>query len=188
METQNQQINTPEQPNPKWYLRHNFLWSIALILLLVTAVGIAYVFPTEKRVSEQDLKKPELATEWKTYTNTTYGYSVKYPVEVDQHPEFDSRPDSVGIYLGGNANLLIRTISSEEVQGVKDNEKYGIYKKIDFKGNEAYQYIGLGTAGFWFNTIAVTGSAHPLEIQFSDENDKKKELLEQVLSTFEFTK
>ncbi len=91
---QNPQPNIPQQP--KWYLRHKFLWSLAGFLLLVVVAGSYFWWKEIKKspfipsmcpdgVTEECKKNLSLfestveIMSWKTYTNTEYGFELKYP-------------------------------------------------------------------------------------------------------------
>jgi hypothetical protein len=127
---------------------------------------------------------------WKTYTNTEYGYSIQYPKGLDQHPEFASNPKAVGINLDENANLLI-TVDSVKTplrDEVNRPEYYG-YSKVAINGMIGYQRKSHGTMGYLFVETLIYAREHVYILEFSDEPDTKKlELLDQILSTFKFTK
>ena len=100
MET-NIQPNSPQEPQsePKknWFLRHEVLYSVIGVLILVVVVAAAYLWKTEKQTNESLQQTNQNQTdnqvsgnELKTYTNKDYNFNFDYPQEYTIY-ENDSR-------------------------------------------------------------------------------------------------
>jgi hypothetical protein len=86
-ELQPQNLNTPELPAPhRHFLNKNFL--VMFVVLLVLGGGVyAYVWQYQSNLASQEIaptytSRADSMVDWKTYTNTEYGFEFKYPASL----------------------------------------------------------------------------------------------------------
>lgn len=98
------QFNTP--PPKNWFSRHHFLGYGFLVLVLVVAVGLIYWWQYGQTPSQSDNSyvppisdQTDETADWKTYTNTQYGFELKYPGNISVV--------QVGVYHESTQNLSI---------------------------------------------------------------------------------
>lgn len=96
METNNQP-NSPQEPQsePKknWFLRHEILYSVIGILLIVLIVACVYLWETEKQVAEIS----QLVTQNPSATNsegTYYSFNIFHYLSDEALAEADVAPAS----------------------------------------------------------------------------------------------
>jgi len=95
MENQNQnpkQSNLPDllEQKPNWILRHRVLYNVLAILVIVVVVGTFYLWQAWKanqNVNNQisdffSSNQTDPTANWKTYTNSQYGFEFKYPSDL----------------------------------------------------------------------------------------------------------
>ncbi|MCX6704713.1 MAG: PsbP-related protein [Candidatus Woesebacteria bacterium] len=164
-------------------------------------------------VSPTPIAEAETA-DWKTYTNTKYGFSFKYPSELiistdtNCSPEtiyFDKTklkfPDSCG-YGGVYTPLMVTmkkpttTNYSQEIQGSIEYNKYSnlINKTIKIGQYTAYEYGGRVEVESYitgqYNYILIIPISKDIEINlmFTEIEGNRYDLntFDQILSTFKF--
>lgn len=96
MET-NIQSNNPQEPplEPKknWFLRHEVLYSVIGVLILVVVVAAAYLWKAEKQTNENlqqvaQNQQVQVPANWKTYTTNILGLSISYPLHTNRQGHY----------------------------------------------------------------------------------------------------
>ena len=221
-----------------------FIQIILVLAVIVLVGGGMYYFETLKNKSEvvietptnepvaQETQKPGLPTVkpttdptagWKTYTNVTNNFSIKYPSNWSsgsQGPVKDawqqiSSPDlapkgSQQPQIG--MNVSIRVYKQDHIIYQSDLEKFEATKGLPSQNVGAYQiFKNIGSIGvtplityeyesndqsypyhYWVMDIAENNNTNIISIVVTDFKEDKslntKELADQILSTFKFTK
>lgn len=99
MESQTPSLQpNPESPRSSWFLSHKVLYSVIGVLLLVVIVGSAWWQMAKQTTEnlqqanqnqevEEDVPGADAVipyyNDWKTYTNTKYGFEFMYPKELE---------------------------------------------------------------------------------------------------------
>lgn len=203
-----------------------FLVPILLVIIILLLVGGgAYVYKNKKAeapdVSNVDTSK-ETNSDFKTYTNTKFGYSFEYPsklsisvlddvVSLSHNIPFENRDG--GCDMRGDAELSETLedfgISIRVVAG-KANPPYvdGTYSKGELAGEWVYMGAeGCGVSDYYFpitgnRTLIVTKNeiqilspvvtsevrAKVLAVPGVITYEESKTILDQILSSFKFTK
>jgi hypothetical protein len=110
-------------------------WGIILAIMVVLGVIIYHpqyllVFKNEEAVLDDSVEKAGTldTTRWKTYTNTKYGYEIKYPENLTSDTEYGgdnaSRADSIIIYDQENASSFSFSI---DIRSQPLRELFNIY-------------------------------------------------------------
>lgn len=189
-----------EQPK-----QNNFL-VILLSVLLLLSVSIAafFAYQTQTLVKELTLLKssptPVSSTEptldptadWKTYTNTSSNYSIKYPsnwkIENQSAGSMGTIvPDARYIQIG-YGNAVSGVLGIEELQIIPPSEEANL-NSTKVVGNLTLRCNGQFTSDTktwcW---IKVPNMDKYLNIQvFKNTNEEMNGLLDQILSTFKFS-
>lgn len=201
-----QSVLPKEKPSPSQFVKQtdsgkpkngsNFLVTF-LSLLLLLAVGAAGFFAWQtqnlvKQVNElksqptpESSATPQATTDptadWKTYTNTEYGFSLKYPQENDSKIEFSLVENYEGGYCYQWTHMSNIDIAGKKVRvdsGSYTGQPEDICKDTDNKDSNVVQAF-----------LPIEGSVE-LFISIHSSSTNKETLLEkmdQILSTFEFT-
>jgi hypothetical protein len=206
METNNQ-LNSPQKPQlePKknWFLRHEVLYSVICFLILVVIVGSAFWW--------QEIRKTELSgqqavnsnqeiqnsiSDWKTYTNSEYGFEFKYPNDwiVSEtngtYPSLEVSSPSAAI---GNAIVGFRT--TVIIQDVSSNNDYkkNIIEKTNYSisGLPALSQYPIDNPKNLVKNTAVVKDNYAFVIgqtYYGTEADlpASKIIFDQILSNFRF--
>lgn len=128
---------------------------------------------------------------WKTYTNSKYGFSFKYPDDLSFTPSNNTDKSSeVEIYAYNPHDYaevaLVVSHKSESTLIQEDGENL-TKSIIDFNGISADKYSGnSGVAGTVYKE-EVFFTHNSLTFIFSVGTYNRKNLLIQILSTFKFT-
>ncbi|MFA6919101.1 MAG: hypothetical protein WC244_03265 [Patescibacteria group bacterium] len=103
---------------------------IILILGIIILICVVGYFVFAKQSAPQD----ETAN-WKTYTNTRYGYSIKFPMDFKAEEQgmggnFDAKPDSPVIFISNNKleltiNPNILSSEESEIKGITVDKGFG---------------------------------------------------------------
>ncbi|PJE67671.1 hypothetical protein COU95_01115 [Candidatus Shapirobacteria bacterium CG10_big_fil_rev_8_21_14_0_10_40_9] len=168
--------------------------------------------PTPKAVATPT---PDETANWKTYTNTKYGYSIKYPpdfeikeAEIANTPliggvsilDPKARDEKIapkyrllfGISLYRTENEAIEEIYKEPLSqylGQKEFANIGTIAWVELDGKRAVRTTGSSTGGFFDRVEAINK-----EIKFNieetafteEEREANKQTLNLMLSTFRF--
>ena len=114
---------------------------------------------------------------WKTYTDKDYGYGIKYPAgwQIDPVTNWIKNPQT------GSYFYAIQATGIEYTSGGKT---------ISIAGTQAYKkYSGLTPPGVYFEvTTLLNKNKTEFYIQGYSGSIKDDKTLEQILSTFKFTK
>jgi hypothetical protein len=136
---------------------------------------------------------PDPTADWKTYTDTSFGYSFKYPPtysekETDSLPYFDSLNGQIAI------RIFDRVLDPNNIQGLYGDVDSGRITKVKLGTQDGYQYTSGdgGCGGPWIQTSI---GKKIINVQFTScEGDtepwlsKNESLRSTILSTFTFTK
>lgn len=188
------------------------LFSVPLILLLATACNKQSVSQPNQQINNppppqqtgQTSQTIDETANWKTYTNTQYGFEFKYPKEYvikdgDNYATVYDPSRNVGVY--GNQSFFIVFISQKTDQPlsqiIKDRtDAYTLSeaRSAIINGISAYEGVDLGMVSSY--AVFVKNGSTLVEINFNSGNDngleKNKAALtgpqKLILSTFKFTK
>jgi len=193
-----------------------------VVLVLIIIVGIvAYYFGTQKKKPALLITPtPVLTTvpatntiaNWKTYTNTKYGYSIMYPQtwnikssgdptgdgrchDINTSPdliEISSEPMTNCIGIMDNREIMIQVVDTPWSDDYLNDKFSGILDKIEFAGQTASRFIFDDTAQqpsplatkIVFNYRGLGYRIFVVQKQGGIIYDKS---FDQILSTFKFT-
>lgn len=105
---------TPAHPVPRFLSKKGAFLSLFFILVLLIAVSISTVMDLQKQDQKSSVVSPtqSTTTNWKTYTSTKYGYSIKYPLDwlVRECPVSpDCSPTDETTYINSQENIGSKT-------------------------------------------------------------------------------
>ena len=101
----------------------NFPLVVTLIILLGASLLVfayQYYWPTPEEKTETAENSVIDTSDWKTYTNTQYGFEIKYPLNFKKTTEVNPA-DIFFLYLGYNDTLYVGDISIHILKN-KNNE------------------------------------------------------------------
>ncbi len=183
--------------------------NILIILAVVVVASVVYFAfvnkspqvaqqtstPTPTKTS-QATKSPTATVnptaDWKTYTNTQYGFEFKYPTRMSEK----SFPDWLTTFTagsGGSVGLNIKsgTLSKDKVVSIYGPVPTNQINEKQIAGQTAY-YFNEGDAGCGGHKYFIPLKNNYLIMQFSDCEDQTPHLTlqeeDQILSTFKLTK
>lgn len=213
--SQNQTPEPPPEPKPFFkFTKPIIIGLIAVILLAIAATVSYFVLSSNQRktISPPEpiaTPTPDPAANWKTYENTEYGFSFKYPenfivkesddsgvFEVDLWKEKEDSP-LLFVVLFGKSGLEYKDfqeIISTSKRQLNPGYTYSniIRKPID--GKEFYSYqagVYINEGGYVVGPSAWLSAGGLVGIYFfeisSFELTKNQSLFDQILSTFKFT-
>jgi hypothetical protein len=185
---------TPQKPPRK----HAFLITLAILLILTGVFGIWYFsnpLPEEETESVATIDK---FTGWKTYRNDEYGFEIKYPqnLEVIESKQTDHvsfwDPKYENTLVEAVLNVVVYTVdkvysgTKEEMllALAKDELGQNFIKMRRYNGNEIIvesQDIHAIHSFFYDKTTNKVA-----DILGRDFVDTKKDLYDQIFSTFKF--
>lgn len=204
---------TPQysSPEPK-HLPKLVTWVVLIVALGLSAfagiwywqdqkIGDDYVAVFTPRPSTT----PDPTADWKTYINKDYGYEFKYPDGYvvsaglsganDWVQVYSSKPDSSG------HNLTILNIATVNVgrESVFDNGSNVILDSIVFAGKQAKEYrcpeknncpsqLSSSRAIHLTSLLSNWQANNEIFYDIAKESPELKNLADQILSTFKFTK
>ncbi len=210
MENQDQ-IQQPQmfQEKPKQNGSGFLVGLLSTLLLLASIIAGFFAYQTQKLVSElrvmseelkQAAKTPEpttspLATpdptaDWKTYTNTKYGYSFKYSGEFELK---NISGESITVPQNTSGVYLVKKSYPDYANRVLEVQYLDIFvppvgwtsANVVVGGQNAkrYMFVG-GDATIKFDIYQVPLTSGGIEIMV---NKQMLEDIDQILSTFKFT-
>lgn len=178
-----------------------------IVILLAVAGGIFYLgritAPKLQNITTSPTPQPSPVDEtanWKTYTNTKYGYSLKYPPETI----LEEKPGDV-VFLDKQIYIAVTSSDPEQcrgdcpviqkkeeviINGISSKKLTGYIGEVGGSVPQSYQTIVIP-----YNNKFYTFTVYELKY---DENqlptreigsvpEAKVDLLNQILSTFKFT-
>lgn len=207
---QNQPI-LPEQPR-----QNNFLVILLSILLLIS-VGVAGFFAYQTQmlvkeltamksastpVSSEELKN-DPASDWKTYSNSKYGLSLKYPSDwtIKTDPIYSTNPRLVTFDTKMSTNLQPMEYQNREFFIAHHNNIKDMASWIaeNYQGATVVNNIKINNNDFLVINGGIQARAREYAIKIGensylrfvlepvDKEDEFDELFDQILSTFKFT-
>jgi len=206
---------TPETPQstPDTCCSHPKSHPIILLLLaiLLITVGIYAGMQLEKRkvnvwvepplteITPEPTKITDPTTTWKTYTNTKYGFQFKYPFEyllTEKINEIKLSAENKEITYEINSFYYIyeKIKKLTQDQAIRQSLSYIVSEKEYFFGHDKLlkgkdllirHYLDSGS-NYDEEIIYLKGNNFSL-ITRIDKDKSPKELIDQILSTFEFT-
>src|SRR5260221_1405311 len=200
---------------------------IALIILVVILLGATGLLAYQNMQLQKQITKSQVNTynspvpsgtdetaNWKTYTNTKHGYSIKYPNDWSFR-EFSSTKDGAGFYNTASGDVIGNepiTINFNQRPSNDQSVPFSDYVKIaaikEIQGFESLVLINLvttnsGIVGYktTWNYKTLAGEAkislpityfdtklptgETVQINLGDKNDEQ--IYNKILSTFKFT-
>ena len=173
--------------------------SVALLIVGLVA-GYLIGHSGSKPVAYQSATPTASTSNWETYTNTKYGFEIQYPITAKVNSENIQSDSNVNFKLSDNLSLGIvvnlgandsvgNCIAQEEqgINGTSGEEMIGGMKATkgaceDPPAREWYEFSRNGDE--WLFVVNYFSSAQPDKVATPQERD----LIEQILSTFKFTK
>ena len=150
---------------------------------------------------------------WQTYTNSKFGYTIKYPTEFDlvntlydrlakqttskdEWVFIDKNKIGIDTYLDGGdwPQPYLQIISNErEIESLKTNNPNSVETEITFAGEQAIKTILTKPddfAGKYSGAIRLNhgGNGFIISWRNTDAQNSHDSEVDQILSTFEFTK
>lgn len=207
----NQNVQDPVAP------RQQNIWKTFTILLAILLVGtggyIVYLLNSlnAKVVSQQQtleastLPVPTFVSDptadWKTYTNTKFGFSFKYPKDLSYIYDQSDQYSETGI---NNAMILLQNFDDSKPRTETDQDfqiviyianKNGNFNLEDPQGEQTettingVRVIRASTTQKWVSvpTVFFQSSPNKIAVQLSNPNSTNKTWFDQILSTFKFT-
>jgi len=192
-------------------------WRYILIIVILALIVIGetlYLLKQEEKISEikfpEKVVKDETAN-WKTYTSTKMGFSIKYPLGWEPWPE-EVRGDSVGVYINkmsqdlySGINVIRGPLTPEETQEFNPEEILNKYEKeiIDKEFPSANKEVreeilvdGIGSTKFcgvtqeyeeqYCDVVVILNEDETLFIRCFSEEQECSSTFNQMLSTFRF--
>ena len=187
---------------------------LVVIAVILTAVGaIAYLQFKPKSAPQsqstttpqstpvaQSISAPDETANWKTYANTKYNFSFKYPPEWIFEPEvIEAYPEQNVVVLSKNYNEIVLGIT-ENIESVPEAKK-AIYREraesLNFEfgdtkiGNLIFKVPVFSEGkvpeqeGEWLSFIIHKNILYAFSID-TDNPDEDFETFNQILSTFRF--
>ncbi len=155
---------------------------------IVTPVSVNELPTIEPSVSPSVSASPISMVDWKTYTNTTYGYSIKYPSDwtaKDMHTTFGVA-DTYGFEPPStSANWTVTVNVDNASQYGKTIQEGSEGTATTFAGKQATKYT---YANGYEYQIQENNKYYVVSIEFSNGDDNLKPTADQIVSTFQFTK
>lgn len=217
----NQPFQQPEQPvSPPPPVPSSEIPKILLIILaFIVFAGItagAYILGTKQNQSQPVQKQqtatvptptPDPTTNWHTYTNTLYNFTLKIPYAWEGGPpevssnsfrmymakRFSTNTGVAEDYTPGRANIDL-TINTEPAQNtIKGTTGMTKTEQVYVAGNSATKLTGAsGVAGTVnFTNIVIPHNGKTFTFSFSTQDQsieqQAKTEFDQILSTFKFT-
>ncbi|MDP3994923.1 MAG: hypothetical protein Q8P91_03765 [bacterium] len=185
----------PEQPKNKIPKK---LVIASIVLLVVAIISVAFKLILKNKAVVQPTPSPTASqaptgdlANWKTYTNTQYKYSVKYPglfttqvlAAGAGNMEADSSARNLFIYQSNAKEPYLERYINLEVFEIKPSYNQGIITEVSLN-NQTTTKIVLPEAKFDIYTVQLNNKGF-IEIYVSNDLNKK-ELADQILSTFKF--
>jgi hypothetical protein len=178
-----------------------------IIIIVVAVVLFGGVFAYQQYLIQksniknqnENVKSQNGTEEWKTYANNEYGFELKYPNNwTFYNPSSDQKAFIIGLYgdpINGSASMII-TVSQRSgkiLAGWISENHYIFIKNINIDGingvivspaivfNDANYYNAIFPKGDYMYDISASSD-------ISENPQKIINFLEQIVSTFKFTK
>ena len=150
----------------------------------------------EQPAGEKSPAKEDQFKDWKTYTNTTYGFETKYPTDwsvnlisdkiINLLPADKNPLKGIKIFIDDNPQQLSLREFYNGKHGYADlfNDAAGGYTSLDLDGKSATRFkdvLGLVT----IDVVVIPLNKINIRIEEGIDN---REIFNQILSTFKFIK
>lgn len=145
---------------------------------------------TAQQLAKPTLQPTDESTNWKTYNNATYGYSIKYPTDLIL-TEFNK--------TNGNAQLVQQKINlknkdlsisvfvwNKGASPSNDPETIQNYQKVIVDGHEALRGRDYGNG--YFEETYINNGDYTFQIEYAAESDAGLAIYDKIISFFKFTK
>lgn len=185
-------------PRTEWYMGFAPLIIILVIAILSVVGYFGYKnYSSKSQTSISPSPSPEDTSEqiknWKTYTNTKYSFSFKYPNTFVSKNENTALPLPQILFVGDSQHTLILRVSSDSraysLQNIKETTQ--LSKKIE--AYTAYLSSGVDSGGGFFATTIIPFEGYFIDMIITpndgDESRAKEteKLRDQILLTLKFT-
>lgn len=203
-----------ELPKPKSKIK---LWIVLIIVVLIAVGYFGWTYlgksktetiTTPATTTTTPAIAPVSTADWKTYTNTNYGFSLKYPSTYNVKEESKNiifkSPEQKNIALNAlNVQINASMQEKEEtwklpldeiVQKGIESKSIGIPQKITLSGKSAYEGVSKGLINEYLIISKNNDNLYELLFESGNNNtlaENKSALTETqktMLSTFQFTK
>ncbi len=192
MEIQIPQFTTPEEPKKSWVSSHHLLGYLFLLAVFAAVVsGIYYLQVSERQEFPAPVVHEASISDWKTYTNTEYGFEFKYPdykyvdgLTIEQNTKNLSLDQWLYESEDYYSEREVNEINKEPGSGIGYSENtFSVNNTKIFQNRIAGEGTGIDSVYTFIpknNIIIVFKTA----LKWDGAND---EVLNQILSTFKFT-
>jgi len=173
---------------------------------------------TSTTATSSPINSPIDTSNWKTYTNDEYGFSIKYPSDWENIPEvkissvglvssiaspemIKARNDNSGMYRNDIEVYYFPKISDELNNKLNNwnaksldeliqnsNGKYTKVGEVNINGNKIYKITTSGILSSNFLFIEKNGQLYEIAINNIDSFDSIDKTLENIIDSFQFTK
>jgi hypothetical protein len=194
---------TPVNPKPKFSL--SAIIGIIIFLLLAGGAAAGYVYreplmklvinPTPTpTISISPTPSPDPTADWQTFTNTPYGYSIKYPKDFVAQPPIPSNGRDIDIILPKKKGLTHVFISLTDntnnlTAGAWLNEQQGLHTpgvEVVINGIPGVKTTIAGATGTNIDYL-LSKNKWIYDLELDSLGDPNGIItLEQILSTFKF--
>ena len=136
---------------------------------------------------------------WKTYTNSDYGFELKYPQDWKFVPIFERKPDFFRVEFFSPNTLKFDDIliMVQPILAVGNLEKYikgskevlpDSIQEYFLDGVKGYKYLILGLNDYYTILVENRNRGYNIVVKNTSDENKLTKIKSQILSTFKFTK
>lgn len=175
-----------------------------IIILILAILGVVGYFGYKNYLPKQqfvNITSPmpsalsDQTINWKTYSSSDVGLSFKYPSSFIEKPVGTIyKNEEVKLLVGDNQYTLILRLSSDSGAYNVENLKEFSNSRKNIGSYTAYLTSGVASGGEFYTTTVIPFGKYFIDISISpnDGDETKavvtKEIRDQILSTFKFTK
>jgi hypothetical protein len=157
-------------------------WPMCLLAILGVLVGGYFLY--QYLVTPQ-ISNPDQFSDWKTYTNTEYGFELKYPNNWSNNPGPINDVFLFGPDEPNDRQFKVQVSTKSNLDQIIEN-KTKECSKATIDGGEAYRCEGAGTSYIYFEIKHL--DKYYFISWLGPDFAKNSSIFDQILSTFKFIK